>query len=104
MVASLAINPNTVLKAYRELEIKGLTAGRPGQGTFIQATLSQVALPELAALRKALLGWLGAADAAGLDEDGIVALFTSALRDFYKHRSGSGDRRGAASGGTEGVA
>ena len=47
VVASLAINPNTVLKAYRELETKGLTAGRPGQGTFIEATLSQVALPEL---------------------------------------------------------
>ena len=45
VVASLAINPNTVLKAYTELEIKGLTAGRPGQGTFVQATLSQVALP-----------------------------------------------------------
>ena len=41
-VASLAINPNTVLKAYRELEMKGLAAGRPGQGTFIEATLSQV--------------------------------------------------------------
>ena len=65
VVASLAINPNTVLKAYKELETKGLTAGRPGQGTFIQATLSQVALPELAGLRKALLGWLTAADAAG---------------------------------------
>src|SRR5579859_4097703 len=45
VVASLAINPNTVLKAYKELETKGLTAGRPGQGTFIQATLSQAALP-----------------------------------------------------------
>src|ERR1700683_574139 len=45
VVASLAINPNTVLKAYRELETKGLTAGRPGQGTFLQATLGQVALP-----------------------------------------------------------
>ena len=45
VVASLAINPNTVLKAYRDLELKGLAAGRPGQGTFIQATLSQVALP-----------------------------------------------------------
>src|SRR6202140_4338765 len=43
-VASLAINPNTVLKAYRDLETKGLAAGRPGQGTFIQATLSQVAV------------------------------------------------------------
>jgi DNA-binding transcriptional regulator YhcF (GntR family) len=49
---SLAINPNTVLKAYKELETKGLALGRPGQGTFIQATLSQVALPELTGLRK----------------------------------------------------
>ena len=103
-VASLAINPNTVLKAYSELEIKGLAAGRPGQGTFIQATLSQVALPELAGLRKALLGWLDAADAAGLDEDGMVALFTSALRDFYKRRADQAIRGGAASGETEGVA
>ena len=47
VVASLAINPNTVSKAYRELETKGLIVGRPGQGTFILATLSQVALPEL---------------------------------------------------------
>src|SRR5215471_8323959 len=104
VVAALAINPNTVLKAYKELEIKGLAAGRPGQGTFVQATLSQVALPELAGLRKALLGWLGTADAAGLDQDGIVALFTSALRDFYKRRGGERDHRGAASGHTEGVA
>jgi GntR family transcriptional regulator len=104
VVASLAINPNTVLKAYKELETKGLTAGRPGQGTFIQATLSQVALPELAGLHKALLGWLTTAEAAGLDEDGMVALFTSALRDFHEHRGGTGDRRGAASGGTEGAA
>jgi GntR family transcriptional regulator len=104
VVASLAINPNTVLKAYKELETKGLTAGRPGQGTFIQATLSQVALPELAGLRKALLGWLTAADGAGLDEDGMVALFTSALRDFHERRGGSRTRGGAASGETEDVA
>jgi hypothetical protein len=51
----------------------GLTAGRPGQGTFIQATLSQVALPELTTLRRPLLAWLASADAAGLDQDGIVA-------------------------------
>jgi GntR family transcriptional regulator len=103
VVAALVINPNTVLKAYRELETKGLTVGRPGQGTFIRATLSQVALPELAALRKTLLGWLAAAGAAGLDEDGMVALFTSALRDFHERRGGQADR-GAASGETEGVA
>jgi GntR family transcriptional regulator len=82
VVASLAINPNTVLKAYRQLEYKGLAAGRPGQGTFIEGTLGPVGLPDLTALRRSLLGWLGSADALGLDEDGIVALFTSALRDF----------------------
>ena len=119
MVASLAINPNAVLKAYRELETKGLAAGRPGLGTFIEATLSQVALPELATLRRSLLGWLASADGAGLDEDGIVALFSSALREFggsrgvtppgqhsLDRRGGQRDSRGGAGAGagTEGVA
>ncbi len=104
VVAVLAINPNTVLKAYRDLEVKGLAAGRPGQGTFIEATLSQIALPELTELRKALLGWLTVADGAGLDEDGMVALFSSALRDFHDRRSGPHTRGGAAGAETEGVA
>ncbi len=100
VVASLAINSNTVLKAYKELEVKGLAAGRPGQGTFVRASLSQVALPELAALGRSLSDWLAAADRVGLDEDGIVALVTSTLRDFYERRSGS-----AAPGGrSEGIA
>jgi GntR family transcriptional regulator len=92
-VASLAINPNTVLKAYRELETKGLAAGRPGQGTFIRTTLNQVALPELATLDRSLRRWLSAADSAGLDDDGIVALFTRALRDF-REGGGSAGRPG----------
>ena len=104
VVAALAINPNTVLKAYKELEVKGLTVGRPGQGTFVQATLSQIALPELTALGRSLSGWLTAADGAGLDEDGIVALFTSALRDFFERRGGVQERRGTDDGTTEGVA
>src|ERR1700744_3941839 len=70
VVAALAINGNTVLKAYKELEIKGLTAGRPGQGTFIRATLGQVGLPELAGLDQSLAGWLTAGDEAGLGEGG----------------------------------
>jgi GntR family transcriptional regulator len=91
--------------------------GRPGQGTFVQATLSQVALPQLATLRKSLLAWLGTADGAGLDEDGIVALFTSVLRDFREargvappgqhspeRRGGAPGRRGTTGTGTEGVA
>jgi GntR family transcriptional regulator len=81
-VTALAINPNTVLKAYRELENRGLAVGRPGQGTFVDGTLAQVALPELAALRRTLLGWLGTARDAGLDEDAMAALFSSALREF----------------------
>ena len=88
VVAALTINPNTVLKAYKELDTKGLTEGRPGQGTFVRATLSQVTLPELSGLRRPLLGWLGEAEKAGLDEDGIVALFTSVLRDFFTNRGG----------------
>jgi GntR family transcriptional regulator len=104
VVASLAINPNTVLKAYRELETKGLTVGRPGQGTFIEATLSKVALPELTVLRRSLIGWVATADAAGLDEDGIAALVASVLRDFRERRGGSGDHSGATKGETEGIA
>src|SRR5579863_7451984 len=67
VVAALAINPNTVLKAYRELETKGLIAGRPGQGTFVLTTLSPVTLPELTGLRRALRSWLAKADETGLD-------------------------------------
>ncbi len=103
VVASLAVNPNTVLKAYRDLEVKGLTAGRPGQGTFIEATLGQVALPELTELRRSLTDWVATADAAGMDKDGIAALVASVLRDFRERRSGAGSHRGAANQ-EEGVA
>jgi GntR family transcriptional regulator len=103
VVASLAINPNTVSKAYRELETKGLIVGRPGQGTFILATLSQVALPELTGLRRSLRGWLAKADGAGLNESGIAALVASELRDFYERLGGS-TRSGAADDETEEVA
>ncbi len=88
VVASLAINPNTVLKAYRELEHKGLTVGRPGQGTYIEATLSVEPLREQAALTRRLIRWLDAASAAGLDQEGITALFTNALHEQAKRDSG----------------
>ena len=82
VVAELAINPNTVMKAYRELEMKGLAIGRPGQGTFIEATLNQVTLPVLTELRRPLVSWVDSALSAGLDEDGITALIASVMRDF----------------------
>ena len=104
VVGQLAINPNTVLKAYRELETKGLAIGRPGQGTFIVATLGQVALPELTELRRSLAFWVASADAVGLDEEGIAALVANVLRDFRERRGGTADRRGAARCEAEGVA
>jgi GntR family transcriptional regulator len=104
VVADLAINPNTVLKAYRELEHKGLAAGRPGQGTFVGSAVSQATLPELAGLRRHLRTWLHEAEAAGLDEAGIVALFTTSLRDFSERREvddarGGQDAPGRSAGG-----
>jgi GntR family transcriptional regulator len=96
VVADLAINPNTVLKAYRDLEGKGLTAGRPGQGTFIKSTLDQIDLAGVTGLRTSLLVWMRDADTSGLDQDGIVALFTSTLRDFAERRE-TGSARGVRS-------
>ena len=93
VVADLAINPNTVLKAYRELENKGLASGRPGQGTFIDGSLRQATLPELAGLRRSLRAWFEDAEAAGLDEDGITALVTSTLRDFVERPGARGPQR-----------
>jgi GntR family transcriptional regulator len=97
VVAALAINPNTVLKAYRELEHKGLASGRPGLGTFVDGSLAQVMLPELTDLRRQLGGWLGEATEAGLDDEGIVALFTSTLRDFAERRANQDGVRAARS-------
>ena len=46
---SLAVNPDTVMKAYRELELRGITAGRPGVGTFITQAPAVVGLKQMAA-------------------------------------------------------
>jgi GntR family transcriptional regulator len=99
VVAELAINPNTVLKAYRELEHKGLAAGRPGAGTFIEASLTPVDLPELAGLRRSLRSWLDDAAAAGLDEGGVAALVESTLRDFPERATVTRQRRNRRGGG-----
>ena len=88
VVASLAINPNTVLKAYRELEHKGLAAGRPGQGTFIQNTLDVVPLQVQQALERGLMRWLTDATEAGLDDDGISAVIARARRGLHQREAG----------------
>jgi GntR family transcriptional regulator len=80
VVAKLAINPNTVLKAYRELERDGLVAARPGVGTFVTRSLADASLAAHEPLRRELQRWLAKARLAGLDEESIEALFSSTLR------------------------
>jgi len=75
VVARLAINPNTVLKAYRELEYQGLAAPRAGIGTFVTASASEASLAALGPLRRELAGWLARGRSAGLDDEIIEALF-----------------------------
>src|SRR5271155_5407672 len=80
VVARVAINPNTVLKAYRELEHDGLVAARPGIGTFVTRTLSDESLAAHGPLRRDLQRWLVKARRAGLDEESIEALFRDTFR------------------------
>ena len=86
VVAQVAINPNTVLKAYRELEHEGLATGRPGVGTFITRTLADGSLGAHTALRRELDRWLAKARRAGLDDDSIDALF----QDTFRAAAGEG--------------
>ena len=81
VVGALAINPNTVLKAYRQLEQEGLVQGRPGQGTFVVRSLQGPPTPEQAALHGSLKRWVRDALEAGIDMDSMAAMFESALRD-----------------------
>jgi GntR family transcriptional regulator len=83
VVEDLAINPNTVAKAYRQMEQENLVVGRPGQGTFVDEQQSAVVpASTYTSLRRGLATWLRRAYAAGLDEQAIDALFTSAHRQI----------------------
>ena len=80
VVGQLAINPNTVLKAYRELEHEGLVSARPGVGTFVTGSLGGQSLAAQGPLRQALRGWITKARRAGLDDESIEALFRDSFR------------------------
>jgi GntR family transcriptional regulator len=80
VVAQLAINPNTVLKAYRELEHQGLASARPGVGTFVTASLGGESIAAHGPLRVALQRWIVKARRAGLDDESIEALFRDSFR------------------------
>jgi GntR family transcriptional regulator len=80
VVGQLAINPNTVLKAYRELEHEGLASARPGVGTFVTASLGAESIAAQGPLRQALQRWIVKARRAGLDDESIEALFRDSFR------------------------
>ncbi len=82
VVEALAINPNTVLRAYRDLEQQGLVRTRPGQGTFIVAVPPGPTLGDHQALRRGLQRWVRDAREAGLDDDAIDTLVEVTLRDL----------------------
>ena len=82
VVAALAINPNTVLKAYRELEHRGLVAARAGQGMFVTAAPAGVSVREMAALRREGTAWVRKVYAAGLGQDGVDALIALITREL----------------------
>jgi GntR family transcriptional regulator len=83
VVAKLAINPNTVLKAYRDLEREGLVQPRPGQGTFVVGTLPRTDPLVQARFLKAMNSWLSDARAAGLTPDDIEAIYRTAFRNSF---------------------
>ncbi len=80
VVGGLAINANTVLKAYRELDHEGLVEGRRGMGTYVSSELPSRPPDEWKELRLGLRRWIERARAAGLDEENMAALFADTVR------------------------
>ena len=84
VVAGLAINPNTVLKAYGALESEGIAEGRRGQGTFVTTSAPSPLDGDFGKLRRSLRNWFAQARSAGLDEQAIEALL-SEQRNSAEH-------------------
>ncbi|HEY7397502.1 MAG TPA: GntR family transcriptional regulator [Gaiellaceae bacterium] len=80
VVAQLAINPNTVLKGYRELDREGIVEGRRGVGTFVAGEPPSPPPEGVKELRSSLARWVGRARAAGLDDENMAALFADTVR------------------------
>ena len=83
VVARLAINPNTVLKAYRDLEREGLVKGRPGMGTFVIRSLPGTDPAAQQRFLAAMTGLLRSARSAGLGPDDIESIYRTAVRNCF---------------------
>jgi GntR family transcriptional regulator len=84
VVTATAMNPNTVLKAYRELEREGLVEARRGVGTFIARSLRPDARAAHGPLRTELVGWVGRARTAGLEREDVEALTKSVIDEQFQ--------------------
>jgi GntR family transcriptional regulator len=80
VVAELAINPNTVQKAYRELEHEGLVEGRQGVGTFVARRPDGPPPGTQVRLARGLHRWVESARAEGMDDEAMEALLRETLR------------------------
>ena len=85
VAARLVVNPNTVLKAYRHLEMQGILESRPGRGVYVAKELRGPSPEHQAALRRELLRWLDRCRDMGLDAEGTQALFADAFRHHAIH-------------------
>jgi GntR family transcriptional regulator len=83
VVAATAINPNTVQKAYRELEHEGLVEARRGVGTFVVRSLGRGAGVTDGELRADLVAWTQRARAAGLEREDVEALTKSVIDEQF---------------------
>jgi GntR family transcriptional regulator len=84
---ALAINPNTVLKAYRELEYEGVAAAKPGVGTFVTKTLSDASIAAHQQFSQDLLLWYRKARAAGLDSESIEGIYRQTVRSALQEEA-----------------
>jgi GntR family transcriptional regulator len=80
VVAEVAVNPNTVLKAYRDLERGGLVEARAGQGTFVLSRPAGPPPTTHSRLGRSLARWVGEAREAGLDDESMESLLRVTLQ------------------------
>ncbi|HTV99329.1 MAG TPA: GntR family transcriptional regulator [Streptosporangiaceae bacterium] len=80
VVAATAINPNTVLKAYRDLEREGLVEPRAGHGTFVVRRPPGPPPGTVTRLGRSLARWVRDAREAGLDDESIESLLRVTLQ------------------------
>jgi GntR family transcriptional regulator len=103
VVASSGVNPNTVLKAYRELEMAGLVEARQGSGTYVKASLGSAAPEDMTELREQLAKWVHAARAAGLENEDIQALLAAVLANEISTGTNNSDANNSTDNQDRGV-